>query len=254
MSGIDEALAGLGQGAGLGVALVVAILLGLRHATDPDHLTAVATLTLAEDGHGLRRAGRLGLAWGFGHATTLLALGVPVLLLHGHLPSLVHRAAELAVGCLVALLALRLLVRWRRGYFHLHPHRHGTVVHAHPHVHEHGRRAAHPEPHEHDHAHPEQLGRTPREAFGIGMVHGVAGSAGIGILLVGAASRGAAAATALAVFALAVAISMALVSAVLGSALAQATVRRRVLRLVPVLGSAALAFGAWYAAAVVYAG
>ena len=249
MGGLDETISGLGQGAGLTVALVVAVLLGLRHATDPDHLTAVSTLVLGDERHGSRRAARLGLAWGMGHATTLLALGLPVVLLHGELPAPVHRAAELAVGLLVVVLALRLLVRWRRGYFHVHPHRHAALVHAHPHVHEHTRGDPHPQAHEHWHA--DELGRTPLAAFGVGALHGVGGSAGIGILLVGAVSSGAAAAVALVAFALAAAVSMGSISAILGSALAHTAVRRRLVALVPVLGVTALCFGLWYAISAV---
>src|SRR5215210_1598392 len=61
-----------------------AVLFGIRHATDPDHLTAVSTLVLSRDTNGARRAGVLGLAWGMGHAMTLLAFGIPLLLFAGH--------------------------------------------------------------------------------------------------------------------------------------------------------------------------
>lgn len=62
MLGIDEHLLGLGPG--LVMALAAAFLLGLRHATDPDHLVALSTLVLGEGG--VRRAAWLGLAWGAG--------------------------------------------------------------------------------------------------------------------------------------------------------------------------------------------
>ncbi|MFN8205772.1 MAG: hypothetical protein U0S48_24720, partial [Solirubrobacteraceae bacterium] len=70
METLDDAIAHLGAGGGLWLALLVAVLLGLRHATDPDHLTAVSTLVMSDPRDGSRRAGRLGLAWGLGHATT----------------------------------------------------------------------------------------------------------------------------------------------------------------------------------------
>ena len=74
MFGIDERITELlGGGATFGVVLAVALLLGLRHATDPDHLAAVSTLIATEPDDGRRRAVRLGLAWGVGHATTLVA-------------------------------------------------------------------------------------------------------------------------------------------------------------------------------------
>lgn len=71
--------------------LVVAILLGLRHATDPDHLTAVSTLVLSDARRATRRATMLGLGWGLGHATTLVAFGLPVVLYGRHLPAVVPR-------------------------------------------------------------------------------------------------------------------------------------------------------------------
>jgi len=246
MFGLDDALAGLGEGGGIVVALVVAVLLGLRHATDPDHLTAVSMLILSDERRGVRRAGRLGLSWGVGHGVTLFALGLPLVALGADsLPQSVHRAAEVAIALVIAVLAVRLLVRWRRGYFHAHPHRHGELVHAHPHLHESTSRAPHPAGHEHTHA--ERLGRTPAGAFGVGLLHGVGGSAGAGILLVGAISRGSEAALALLLFACATAISMAAASTLVGSALTRPSIRHRLRAAVPVLGVASIVFAAWYA-------
>jgi cytochrome c biogenesis protein CcdA len=243
MLGLDDHIADLGAGSGVLVALAVALLLGLRHATDPDHLTAVSTLVAGERRGGGRRAVRLGLSWGLGHAASLFALGLPVALLGSQLPEPVRSAAETAVGLVIVALGLRLLVRWQRGCFHAHPHRHGEVVHAHPHVHEHAGRA-HPAAHEH--AHPEALGRTRAEAFAIGLVHGVGGSAGIGIILVGALAGGWEAVLALAVFAAGTALSMALASAAFGVALTRGPLARRMEAFAPVCGVGALAFGCWY--------
>src|SRR3954468_19486660 len=114
MSGLDDQIAGLGHGAAFAIVAAVAILLGLRHATDPDHLTAVTTLVAGGE-RDTRGAGRLGLAWGLGHATTLFVFGVPIVLFRGYLPETVQQVAELAVGVLIMGLAVRLLVRWRRG-------------------------------------------------------------------------------------------------------------------------------------------
>lgn len=246
MFGLDEWIAGQADGAGLALVLLVALLLGLRHATDPDHLTAVSTLVLSRR-HGTRRAALLGLAWGGGHALTLLAVGLPFVFAGRLLPDSVQSAAEVAIGAVIMLLAIRLLVRWRRGYFHLHPHAHGDVRHAHPHVHEHGVTEAHPHEHAHQHAHPEDLGRTPVGAFGIGFVHGVGGSAGASILLVSATPDTTTAAVALVVFALGTALSMAAASLAFGATLAHRLTGRRLESAVPVFGVTALAFGAWYA-------
>ncbi|HLL86358.1 MAG TPA: hypothetical protein VK387_03485 [Thermoleophilaceae bacterium] len=253
MLGLDDRIADLAAGGGAWLALGVALLLGLRHATDPDHLTAVSTLVLSEGRHGTRRALSLGLSWGAGHAVALLALGIPLVLFRDRLPAAVQTAAEVAIAVVIVALAVRLLIRWRRGHFHAHPHRHDGVWHAHPHVHEHGR--GHPHAHTathreapavHDHAHPEALGRSPGGAFGIGLVHGIGGTAGAGLLLVAAVPGESAALVALVVLAVATALSMAACSAGFGHVLAHGRVARRLVALVPIFGLAGAVFGVWY--------
>jgi hypothetical protein len=239
MFGLDERIADLAGGSWV-LAVAVALLLGLRHATDPDHLTAVSILVADDDDGGTRRARRLGLSWGLGHATTLVAFGLPVVLFGAYLPEPLQHAAELAVGVVIVALAVRLLVRWHRGYYHVHPHRHGAVEHAHPHVHEHAG---------HDHRH-HALGRTPRAAFGIGLLHGTGGSAGVSLLIVGSvAGRPGVAALCLLVLAGGAALSMALLSGAFGYALAKGSLIQRVAAATPVLGVGGLLFGLWYALA-----
>jgi len=75
---IDEWLTGLLDGAPLGVALLIAFVLGLRHASDPDHLVAVTSL-VAADRRDTRRAATLGLWWGLGHGGTLPGIGLPLI-------------------------------------------------------------------------------------------------------------------------------------------------------------------------------
>jgi ABC-type nickel/cobalt efflux system permease component RcnA len=248
MFGLDEWLANIGgDGASLGIALVVAILLGLRHATDPDHLTALSTLVLSDDERGTRRAGRLGLAWGAGHAVTLVALGLPVVLFNDVLPDWAQRGAEGLIGVIIVLLAVRLLVRWRRGWFHAHAHEHATGVrHAHPHVHEHAEEHAHRHAPAHEHPHEEGVGRSAGAAFGIGLMHGAGGSAGVGILLIAGIDADVEATVALLLFAAGTAASMALVSAAWGRLLLSSALERRLALLAPVFGTASLAFGCWY--------
>ena len=240
MSGLDNAIAGLGDGHAVLVVVAIALLLGLRHATDPDHLAAVSTLIASEGRQGVRRAGSLGLAWGLGHASSLFGLGLPVVLAAAYLPDRVRQAAEVAVGVLIMFLALRLLVRWRQGRFHAHAHRHGAVEHRH--LHPHGQNAGH------DHAHtPEPvLGRSPLQAYGIGLIHGVGGSAGIGVLLLAGIADRAVAVLALVLFALGTAFSMWLLSCVFGFVLTRGPVLRHLLALAPAMGAASLAFGLWY--------
>jgi ABC-type nickel/cobalt efflux system permease component RcnA len=247
MLGIDDRIADLAGGGGLGIVLVVALLLGLRHATDPDHLTAVTTLMMSSDRRGGRRASTLGLAWGTGHACTLFALGLPAVLFNRFLPGWLQQGLELAIGLLIVALAVRLLVRWRRGYFHVHPHTHDGVRHAHPHVHE--AAPVDPHPHAHGHRHGPELGRSPLAAFGIGLMHGAGGSAGVGVLLVASVPGTGHAAVALAVLAAGTALSMATLSAAFGYALARGPLARRFEVAAPALGTLSLLFGVWYALA-----
>ena len=242
MFGLDERLAELAHGEALLVVLAVALLLGLRHASDPDHLAAVSTLIASEPADGTRRAGRLGLAWGLGHATTLAVFGLPIVLFQGYLPDSLQRAAEALVGLMIMSLAVRLLVRWRHGHFHAHAHRHGDVSHRHLHPHDvHGTR--------HDHAHEPgtRLGRSPVQAFGIGLVHGMGGSAGVGVLFLATIPDQAEAVGALLVLALGTAVSMAVLSSTFGYAITRGPVRRRMLAFAPAMGVLTLAFGGWYA-------
>ena len=234
------------------LALVVAVAmgLGLRHASDPDHLAAVSTMIASEPEDGTRRAGRLGLAWGLGHATTLALFGLPIVLFNAYLPDAAQRGAEALVGVVIMFLAGRLLVRWRRGHFHAHPHRHGDTEHRHLHPHS-DERAPHDHAHggRHDHAHePEaRLGRSPAQAFGVGLVHGMGGSAGVGVLLLATIPDQAEAVGALVVFALGTAVSMAALSSAFGYAITRGPVLRRTLAFAPAMGILTLAFGGWYA-------
>ena len=229
MFGLDDYLASFSDGTTLVLVIAVAILLGLRHATDPDHLAAVTTL-LASTERRARDAAKLGLAWGAGHALTLFALGVPIVLYRAYLPETVQRAAETAIGFLIAGLAVWLLVRWRRGAFHAHAHDHGDRSHAHLHSHS-------TSPHEHARS------RTPLGAFAVGLLHGIGGSAGVGILLVSTIDRTALAIGALGILAAFTAVSMTLLTTGFGLTLG----RRSLGRLAPALGVASLAFGLWYA-------
>ena len=239
MFGLDDWIAELAQGGGFLFVLFVALLLGLRHASDPDHLAAVSTLIASDPDDGTRRAGRLGLSWGAGHALTLALFGLPVVLLQAYLPDSVQTAAEAAVGVMIMLLALRLLMRWRRGHYHAHAHRHGDLEHRHLHPHE---------THAHEHAHDPgaRLGRTRLQAFGIGLVHGTGGSAGVSVLLLAAISDKTEAVAALVVLAAGTAVSMALLSSAFGYAITRGPVQTRMLALAPAMGLATLAFGGWY--------
>ena len=99
---------------------------------------------------------------------------------------------------------------------------------------------------QHSHQHGNALDRTPAASFGIGLIHGIGGSAGAGILLMGTASGKGAGVMALVVFATATTISMSLLSVVVAYILGQGPLRRRLPELIPVLGCAGVVFGVWY--------
>jgi ABC-type nickel/cobalt efflux system permease component RcnA len=238
MFGLDDGIAQLSDGSRVGVVLAIAILLGLRHAGDPDHLAAVTVLVTGEGGRRRRLAARLGSAWGLGHATSLVAFGLPIVLAKAYLPDAAQRTAETAVGVVIGVLAIWLLVRWRRGVFHLHLHAHGDPPR--PHVHLHAAPGGH--------AHEGGVSvRSPRQAYGIGLLHGAGGSAGVGVLLLATIHSRPLAVGALLLFALFTAVSMTLLSTGLGAALATERVAGSLHHVVPALGVASLAFGTWYA-------
>jgi len=218
MTSLDGFISGHAAGHGALAVLLLAFALGLRHASDPDHLVAVSTLVADTRGRAARAAARLGTAWGLGHAATLLAFGLPVLLLRSYLPHVVEQSAEALIGVIIVALAVRLLFR---------------------HVRVHSRAGDAGRVHEHS-------VRTPAKAFAIGLVHGTAGSAGVAVLLLATIPSTTLACVGLIVLVLGCTLSMALMSAVVGGALNAAKARRGLARAIPVLGSLALAFGAWY--------
>ena len=224
----------------LWVVLLVSLLLGLRHASDPDHLAAVSTLIASEEHEGVRKATFMGFSWGLGHGTTLVLLGMPLVLLGQYLPERIEQAAEAAIGVIIVVLAVRLLARWRRGVFHAHAHSHdGDPPHRHLH--------SHADDSVHEHSHSTYGLRTPLSACGVGLAHGVGGSGGITLLLLSTIPNPSGATVALLVFAAGTAVSMALLSTVFGLAIAAGPVARNLARVAPVLGTLAAAFGAWYA-------
>jgi high-affinity nickel-transport protein len=182
----------------LGVVLL-GFFLGMRHATDPDHVVAVTTIVAR---HRSRTGGALiGAVWGLGHTLTILVVGAGIILLGWVVPPRLGLALELAVGVMLVVLGFATL--WDRGEevrasptpgghrheparVHAHAHPHGDYVHAHPHGHD-------PESHPHR---PDQtpLARLDRR-FGrlggyqllrplvVGVVHGLAGSAAVALLV-----------------------------------------------------------------------
>ena len=228
----DELLTSLFDGAPLIAVLALALVLGLRHACDPDHLVAVTSLvaTTAADA---RDAARIGAWWGLGHAATLLALGLPLIVLRTELPAGLEAAAERLVGVVILVLGARVVVRWARGGYRADAHRHPPAP-----AHRHLNKGAH------SHA-----GR-PREAVqaaAVGTLHGLAGTGAIVVLLITALPAQGTALAALLVFAPMSVLSMALFT----GAFAWLLTRRLVAPLfrcvmMPAMGAFSLGFGVWY--------
>ncbi len=183
----------------------IGLLLGLRHALDADHIAAVATL--ATQARSVRETVRVGLAWGAGHAVTLFAAAGVVIALDLEESGRIAVAFEFAVGAMLVLLGLGVVRRVIRERVHAHAHRHSRHD-IHVHVHSHAGADGHGES-DHAHAHPTGL---PRRAALVGLMHGLAGSAALLLLGVGAAETAAWALAYVALFGLGSILGMAALS------------------------------------------
>jgi hypothetical protein len=230
---LDSLLTGLFDGAPLLVALGIAFLLGLRHASDPDHLVAVTSLVASEDGD-TRKAARLGAWWGVGHAGALIAIGIPLIAFKTELPAWLESGAEKAIGAVIVVLAARVIFKWARGDFRATAHDHDGG---------HGKRRHLRRGGGHTHAKP----RTRGQAATIGLLHGLAGTGAVVLLLIAALPTRLEAAAALAVFAPMSIASMAALTAAFAWVLTRPMIEpvyRTVL--IPALGLFGVMFGIWY--------
>jgi len=174
----------------------VGFLLGVRHATDPDHVVAVSTIVSRQ--RSVAQASLIGALWGLGHTITIFFVGVAIILFNLVIPPRVGLAMELAVGLMLIFLGvlnLTGIMQWITNRFTPN-HTHGSVIHSH--AHEHGGVY-----HEHVHSHaPEvhiHLDQKPKGSFqnmlqrlglyqlvrpfAVGLVHGLAGSAAVALLV-----------------------------------------------------------------------
>jgi high-affinity nickel permease len=166
--------------------------LGMRHATDPDHVIAVTTIVTRE--RRISTSAWIGAFWGIGHTLTIFAVGAAIIIFDLVIPPRIGLSMELAVGLMLILLGVVNVVAFFRAaprfpegaLVHCHAHSHGDYVHTHPHGH--GVEA-------HSHAIDQTpVARLDRLLSGfqsyrlirplvIGIVHGLAGSAAVALLV-----------------------------------------------------------------------
>jgi sulfite exporter TauE/SafE len=148
------------------------LILGIKHALDADHVIAVSTIV--SEHQSLKWASLIGAFWGLGHTTTLFVVGVLVIGLRLTIPPRLALGLEFLVALMLVVLGLNIL--WRSfsvEKIHLHAHAHNPETHAHFHFHESRKE-------DHSHSHPFKSMRKP---FLVGMVHGLAGSAALMLLV-----------------------------------------------------------------------
>jgi len=183
----------------------IGFFLGMRHATDPDHVVAVSTIVSRE--RSISRAGWIGILWGIGHTLTILVVGAAIILFGVVIPPRLGLTLEFSVALMLILLGVLNLtgaMHWLSHRFspahpqhqgtHSHLHSHGDYAHLHPHSH--GAVTASNDAMEHHGSEAEPPGwlRAPFARFGIfhslrplliGVVHGLAGSAAVALLVLG---------------------------------------------------------------------
>lgn len=197
-------------------------LLGMRHATDADHVIAVTTILSRSQrfAHGTV----IGALWGLGHTVTVLIVGTAIIAFNLIIPPPVGLAMELAVAVmLIALGLLNLTGAMRRVTERLTP---PAPLHGHDHAHLHAH-ADEPTEHGHGHAHLHGHGSDPGllATFGwyqlarpvvVGLVHGLAGSAAVALLVLATISDAGTAIAYLVIFCLGVAAGMAMLTTLIG--------------------------------------
>ena len=153
--------------------LGLGLILGLRHALDPDHIAAVSTIV--SESRSVRRSSLIGTCWGLGHTMSLLVAGVLVIALKIQISDRLALWMEFTVALMLILLGLKAMLKPLRGWrIHVHQHAHGGSSHSHVHLHRPSEELAH------QHRHLIRSGARP---FLVGLVHGMAGSAALMILV-----------------------------------------------------------------------
>jgi ABC-type nickel/cobalt efflux system permease component RcnA len=258
----------LGNSAPLGIALL-GLLLGMRHATDPDHVIAVTAMLSRE--RRLAAATRIGVVWGLGHTLTVLAVGAAMIIFKLAVPARLGLAMEFAVAVVLILLGLgafaALVRRIASRLFGsrprdardskdlvVHSHTHDSATHRHPHVHHHpgeypGVAVCAADEGHRDHGLPPGplpsfASRRPLlRSFAVGLVHGLAGSAALALLVLSAIPQPLWATLYLAIFCVGTIIGMGLITTAIATPLMVASRRMSSLHQRLVTGSGLLSFG-----------
>ena len=240
---------------GLPAIAALGFFLGMRHATDADHVIAVSTIVTRA--RGTRSAAMIGAVWGVGHTLTILIVGAGIILLGWVIPARVGLSLELSVGIMLIILGFMnlrgILTRLPAGpATHSHAHSHGDYVHTHAHGHD-------PESHSHNadqtpvawlDGHLGRLGAYQLvRPLVVGVVHGLAGSAAVALLVLATIPSPAWAIAYLLVFGLGTVAGMMLITALIALPTAYAAGRQaawqRGLRLAS--GLVSLGFGLFLA-------
>jgi len=144
--------------------LIFGLLLGIRHAFEPDHLVAVSTMLTNQKSP--FRAAKIGAFWGMGHTSSLFVVGLLTLLFRVRIPEYIARNLEGLVGIMLIILGVRSIIQRSGNSTHSHEHSHGETTHDHTHEHR---------KHMHIHRH--------KQSFLMGSIHGLAGSGALLILV-----------------------------------------------------------------------
>ena len=150
--------------------LALGVLLGMEHALDADHVVAVSTMVSRH--RTLRRSSFVGIFWGLGHTMTLFLVGLAVILFKVRIPEPLALSMEFLVGIVLVTLGASVVKGYLTRRVHAHIHRHGGEIHLHFHSHAAG------EDHDHEHRLPQH-----RQSLLVGMIHGLAGSAPLMLLV-----------------------------------------------------------------------
>lgn len=233
-------LASLGTFAVLGLGLVF----GLKHATEVDHVVAVSTIV--SEHRNIWRSALVGGLWGMGHTFSLITVGVIVLVLRVAIPEHVSNWLEFSVALMIIGLGINAFVRalHRRSDMHLHKHTHQGTTHLHIHFHEDGTDHAEPIA-----AHSHALSRIGFKPLLVGMMHGLAGSGALTVLVLAQIESAILGLLYLAIFGIGSIVGMLLMSFLVGLPFTLSARRLSGFNygLQTIAGILSIAFGLWYA-------